>query len=204
MISLFKLEMWLFRYSLPILVIGPFLLGWFFPSDNVVSPLIIILVLSMSLVQLEEKNGVARFMNSLPLNRSDILLARILVISTCGFMWLFFESLARVMTGTPITPALLFYMVSMIVMIVLLATILAITLKLMRPGILRWVIIFVVYGVAIILMTLATTISTQWFAEQVSSWVTYSATIGTAVMGALLFWLLFIAGMAIHKKQDVV
>ncbi|GAK08643.1 hypothetical protein [Geomicrobium sp. JCM 19038] len=203
MISVFKLEVWLMRSGLPLIIIIPFVLGFFSVVNNTVSPLIIVYVMVIALIQTEEKNRVNRFMYSLPLRRSEIFYARVLSLTFYGSLWLVFENVARLIIGVTIDGSYVFYLVSTFVMIMIVSTLMVSVSKTMPQGILRWIVLFVVFFLAVMSMTFVTAI-TSMFLEDVVGVVPLFISIITFIVGVIVFLALSIGGIAIQKRQDVV
>lgn len=144
----------------------------------------------IALIQMEEKNRVNRFMYSLPLRRSEIFYARVLSLTFYGSLWLVFENVARLITGVTIDGSYVFYLVSTFVMIMIVSSLMVSVSKTMSQGILRWIVLFVVFLLATMSMTFVTAI-TSMFLEDVIGIVPLIVSIITFIVGAIVFFCSF-------------
>ncbi|WP_059105023.1 hypothetical protein [Shouchella shacheensis] len=202
MISLMKLDFWLLRWGLLIMVLFAPIAGAFFYRNFSMTGLVLVFVMGLTLTQMDEKQKTRRFMLALPLPLKTFFQARTLAVISIGAAWVILESFGRMLRFGDGTFGELFTQATttLATMVVLAPTVIAMITLLQHP-VIKWGLTFFVYMVIIMIGTVFGAIA-ESFTYQ--GGVGYILSIVFLLLAVGVCWLILWIANRIRARVDVV
>jgi hypothetical protein len=202
--ALMKMDVWLMRWLVPFVFVSPFITVPLVQMGVSQFSMFIAFIAGVTLVQMDEKMNIKRFLHALPIPTKMFLPARSLVLVLLGSIWLLFETVAMHLFGMGDAfnshPA--YHIAGQLTILFVLAPVIIGILTLIRQPIVKWATLFFAYIVIMVVGSIVTFLG-QGLMDYFGS-MGFLLAIGFVLVGILLFWLLTIAFSAIHARQDLV
>jgi len=200
MIALMKMDFWLMRWFLPLVVVGPFITVPLFNMEYSMYGMLLVFIVGITLPQQDKQQNTKRFMLSLPIALKSFLPARALVMVSIGLLWIIFESIAVVIVGMSSSNPF-FYISTQLTIMFVLAPILLAIINLIDQPVLKWGSVFISYMIIIFIGSIISLFG-QELMNTFGNWG-YLLAAAFVVVGALAFWLISTVTNAIRLRMDL-